>query len=137
MKKSSSTKHHEESHTFQEKYYNAVKKIYNSLSQHGNPFKDCSEELINIKSSDVMNNDVVASIQSLSAVGEDLHKQYVKNVISGKTSITETLSKVGFFLFSSQHRKGQTKQQTETALLKQNLQLANKLWMTASIRGNT
>ena len=84
-----------------------------------------------------MNNDVVTSIQSLSAVGEELHKQYVKNVVSGETSISETLSKVGFFLFSSQHHKGQTKQQTETALLKQNLQIANKLWMTASIRGIT
>ena len=104
MKKSSSTKHHEESPKFQEKFYNDVNKLYNSLSQHGNPFKDHSEELLNIKTSDVMNDDVVASIQSLSAVGEDLHKQYVKNVISGETSITETLSKVGFFLFSSQHR---------------------------------
>ena len=37
-------------------------------------FKDCSEELINIKTSDVMNAGVVASIQSLPAVGEDLHK---------------------------------------------------------------
>ena len=51
-------------------------------------FKDCSEELINIKTSDVMNVDIVASIQSLSAVGEDLHKQYVKNVVSGETSIS-------------------------------------------------
>ena len=43
-----------------------------------------------------MNNDVAVYIQNLSAVGEDLHRQYVKNVISGKTSISETLSKVGF-----------------------------------------
>ena len=49
MKKSSSTKHHDESHTFQEKYHYAVKKFYKSLSQHGNPFKNCSEELINIE----------------------------------------------------------------------------------------
>ena len=84
-----------------------------------------------------MNNDVVASIQSLSAVGENLHKQYVKNVVSGKTSISQTLSKVGFFLFSSQHHKGKTKQQTDTELLKQSLQIANKMWMIASIRGIT
>lgn len=41
------------------------------------------------------------------------------------------------FLFSSQHHKGQTKKQTETALLEQNLQIENKLWMTTSIRGIT
>ena len=89
-------------------------------------FKDCSEELINIKTSDVINADVFASIQSLSAVGEDFHKQYVKNVVSGETSTSEILAKVGILL-SSQYHKGQNKQQTETALLKQNLQIANKL----------
>ena len=62
MKKSSSIIHHEESHTFQEKYYYAVNKFYKSLSRHGNSFKDCSEELINIKTSDVMNNDDVELI---------------------------------------------------------------------------
>ena len=62
MKKSSSIKHHEESHTFQEKYYYAVNKFYKSLSRHGNSFKDCSEELIDIKTSDVKNNDDVALI---------------------------------------------------------------------------
>ena len=100
MKKSSSTKHHKESPKFQEKYYNDANKLYYPLSQHGNPFKNCSEELINIKTSDVINADVFASIQSLSAVGEDFHKQYVKNVVSGETSTSEILAKVGILLSS-------------------------------------
>ena len=62
MKKSSSIKHYEEFHTFQEKCHYAVNKFYKLLSRHANSFKDCSEELINIKTSDVMNNDDVASI---------------------------------------------------------------------------
>ena len=80
---------------------------------------------------------MIASYKNLSTVGESLHNEYVKNVVSGNTPISETLKKVGFLLFQSQHRKGQTKLQTETALMKQNLQLAHKLWMTASVRGIT
>ena len=137
MKKSTSTKHHEESSKFQEKFFSDVKNLCNSLSQHGNPFKDRTDELINIKTNDVMNKEVVASYQNLSAVGKSLHTEYVLSVVAGEKSITETLSKVGCLLFSSQHRRGQTKQQTETALMKQNLQLAHKLWMTASVRGIT
>lgn len=136
-RKSSSAKHHEESTKFQEKFFNDVKKLCKALSQHGNPFKDRSDELINIKTHDVMNKDVISSYQNLSSVGASSHKEYVLSVVAGETSIAETLKKVDLLLFSSHHRKGQTKQQTETALMKQNLKLAHKLWMTASVRGIT
>ena len=62
MKNSRSTKHHEESPMFQEKLFSDVKKLCNSLSQHGNPFKDRTDELINIKTNDVMNSDVITKI---------------------------------------------------------------------------
>ena len=133
--KSSSTKHHEESPRFQDKFFSDVKKLYSSLSQHGNPFMDRSDELVNIITNNVMNEEVIQSYRNLAAVGEKQHKEYINSVIAGKTSITDTLSKVGMVLFSSQQRKGQSKQKTETALLKQNLDLAHKLWMTASVRG--
>ena len=55
---------------------------------------------------------------------ESKHKEYVDNVIAGKISITDTLSKIVMSLFSSQQPKGsKSKQKIELELYKQNLEL--------------
>ena len=54
--------------------------------------------------------------------------------ISGENPITDSLKHVGFLLFSSQHKKGQTRQQTELALMKYNFNIISKLFLTATTR---
>ena len=75
-----------------------------------------------------------ASIKCLEGTGADLESNYMTAVITGENPITDPLKNVGFLLFSSQHKKGQTRQQTELALMKYNFNNIFKLFLTATTR---
>ena len=84
---STSEKHHEESSTFQKKFKENVIKMQTAFDDTCNPFIDRTPELINIKTKDIMSDDVVASLRSLEEVGLSLYREH-HQVLSGKLPIT-------------------------------------------------
>ena len=135
LKTTHSFKHHEESTAFLAKFAKDVRNLKIALSYLLNPFKDRTSELINIITNDIAGDGVADSMKLLETTGSDLESNYVTDVVSGKNPITDPLKNVGCLLFSSQHKKGRTRQQTELALLKYNLNLISKLFMTATTQG--
>ena len=59
---------------FQKKFLSDIEKLSEALSQHVNPFRDRFDKLMNIKTHDVTNKDVIASYLNLSTVGTSFHK---------------------------------------------------------------
>ena len=134
METKQSTKHHKESPAFGIKFTKDVRNLKKALSYHLNPFKDRTSELINIITSDIFGDEVGESLKCLEGTGADLESNYITAVITGENPITDPLKNAGFLLFSSHHKKGQTRQQTELALMKYNFNIISKLFLTATTR---
>ena len=135
MTQHNSNKHHEEAAHVQLQFIKHVTKLSATYTQYCNPFTDRTAELLNIHTKDIMADDVVESMKALEVVGKDLYHEFVKNVISGEKPITDTLGKQKFLLFSTQRHKGQNKTKHETTLLKHNLNLFAKLYLSSQNRG--
>ena len=98
------------------------------------PFMDRSTELINIKTKDIMSEDVVTSLHTLEGVGLSLYRDH-RQVLCGKLPVTQPIKMNGFFLFAAKKKRQQTKSEHQVELLKYNLNTYAKLWMTSQARG--
>lgn len=129
-----SEKHHEESSSFQRKFKEDVIKMQTAFEDACNPFLDRSPELINIKTKDIMPDDVVASLRSLEEVGLCLYREH-HQVLSGKLPITQPIKMNGFFLFAAKKKRVQAKIAHKMELLNYNLNTMGKLFLTSQARG--
>jgi hypothetical protein len=99
-----------------------------------NPFMDQTPELINIKTKDIMSDDVVASLRSLEEVGLCQYREHHK-VLRGELPITQPIKMNGFFLFAAKKKRAQSKIAHKMELLQYNLNTMGKLFLTSQARG--
>ena len=130
-----SNKHHEESKEFQKTFREHVIKMQTAFEDACHPFMDRSTELINIKTKDIMSEDVVTSLHTLEGVGLSLYRDH-RQVLCGKLPVTQPIKMNGFFLFAAKKKRQQTKSEHQVELLKYILNTYAKLWMTSQGAGN-
>ena len=99
-----------------------------------NLLMDQTPELINIKTNDIMSDDVVASLRSLEEVGLCQYREHHK-VLRGELTITQPIKMNGFFLFAAKKKKAQFKIAHKMELLQYNLNTMGKLFLTSQARG--
>ena len=96
-----------------------------AISDFGNPFLECSSELISLDLRDVFDESVVNTIRSIEAVGKKQYARlYHKSVIVDRTnSINDPITKNKLALFRCPKPKAKIKRTKAFAMLKDNVEL--------------
>ena len=125
--------HHEQGHFHQEKFVRDVQSLLDSFEDLGNPFKDEHKELINIKTKEIANDQVVQSIRSAKVSGEKAFKNFWDERIEGNKPLSDPIPRSKLVLFkNSQVVKSKGKAQVSS--LKKDCNLLSRLFISSAVR---
>ena len=98
----SATKHHEEAPYFQSIFTKDVKSFVITLEELGNPFLECSEELVTLDTKIIMHNKATESVLSAKQTGISQFQTFVADgITSNKAPLTDTIARNNLVLFHS------------------------------------
>ena len=89
----SSTKHHEEATYFQSVFTKDVKSLVATLEELGNPFLECTKELVTHDTKIIMHNKATESVLSAKQIGVSQFQTFVADrITSNKAPLTDTIA---------------------------------------------
>ena len=129
------TRHHEQTPHHQAAFAKDVNSLLATFSELGNPFLECSEELLTLDTKAIMNESAVKSILSAKQLGIQQHEAFVTDrIINSKLPITDTLTRNNLVLFHNQSDKKSSKSLFKTTTLKKDCQLFSRLYIACQSR---
>ena len=101
-----STKHHEGAPYFQSAFAKDVKSLVATLEELGNPFLECTKELVTLDTKIIMYNRATESVLSAKQTGISQYETFVADKItSSKVPLTDTIARNNLVLFHSHVEK--------------------------------
>ena len=94
----SSSKHHEQVPHFQMTFAKDVKSLVATFEELGNPFLECSKELVVLDTKVIMHDKAMESVMSAKQLGIKQYSVFVTDriVSNSNTAITDTITKITF-----------------------------------------
>ena len=127
--------HHEEGLSVQRTFKQQVLALVETIEDMGNPFLDCTVELLSLDKRHVIDESVAGTIRSIEAVGEEKFREYQKSVILDRTkSIYHPIERNSLALFKRPKPKPKTHQAKQVSMLKDNVALFSRLYIVAKHR---
>ena len=126
--------HHEESLGFQKKFQNMVQRLYETISDYGNPFAISTEDFVKLDDHSVFDEEVASNVRNLYKMGRSQYEDYAKCVLKeGSKSIHDAIKKNSLKLLSSRTRAATTKDK-RTRFLTKNTTLFAQLAASLHVR---
>jgi hypothetical protein len=127
--------HHEQQPGVQASFRDDVASLISTFEELGNPFEEESEDLLVLDSKDIVNKEVVKSVNDALAIRKEQYKTFVKERFeTRKIPINEPIKKNKLPLFSTPKAKSQSKQAAKLAILKTDCALFSRLYIACQIR---
>ena len=134
----SSSKHHEDTDSFEKEFCLRRVKLINSFKYFENPFEDPHKELVNIASKVIMSTEAATSVREALRIGNkqclDFLNKRLNSSEKDPTSIYEPVKKNNLTLFRSKSVAVTSKKKRETAALKERVQLFSNLYIGCKSR---
>lgn len=129
-----STKHHEEAPYFQSAFAKDVKSLVATLEELGNPFLECTKELVTLDTKIIMYNRATESVLSAKQTGISQYETFVADKItSSKVPLTDTIARNNLVLFHS-HVEKDSKLLSKANALKRDCYLFSRLYIACQAR---
>ena len=126
---------HEMGLSAQKTFKQQVNNLADVIKRMGNPFLDDFPELVTMDSRDCMDDAVAESVINLRQLGKTQYQEYVKAVIKDRTiSISSSIKKNKFPLFSKQPSRTKSKQSKTIKALQNNVSLFAQLYIAMQNR---
>lgn len=120
----------------QSKFLKDVKSMSKSFDTMGNPFMDDSGDALNVDTNEIMNGNVVNSINSIETIGEEQYKEFVESRLEKKDKpLFEAIKKNKLLLFRTPPAKETSRQQLHITSLKKDCTLFAQLYVSCQVRG--
>lgn len=130
----SSVAHHEESPSLQYRFIKDVTNFADVLRECGNPFLETSQDLVTLDSHDVMEQEVVRSLNNVKETGIALHANYVQTRIdTASVPITNTIKRNGMYTFANPPDT-RSKKDGKLGVAKKNSVLITQLFLSLQSR---
>ena len=128
------TSHHEQMPHHQATFAKDTNCLIATFNELGDPFLECSKELLTLDTKDLMTKDAIQSILSAKELGGIQYQEFVADrIINSKVSITDTLPRNNLLLFHNKPHKKNPKSLFKTTSLK-NCQLFSRLYIACQSR---
>ena len=123
-------KHHEQTPGKQKHFLKEVKSLTEKVQEMGNPFLDKGTDLYKLDNKDIVDDDVIKTVNSIQKLGEDKFNQFVtERLIEQKVPIEHTIKKNKLSLFKTVSVKEKSRTDFEIATLKSNVNLFSNLYV--------
>ena len=127
--------HHEQNPGFQSTFATDVLHLVASFEELGNPFSEEGEELMAIHSKEIMDSSVVNTVRNARKIGEEQFKTFMKErIVERNKSITEPIKKNNLPTFNVHSKKVVSKDKAKVGVLKQDLALFSRLYISCQTR---
>lgn len=127
--------HHEQTPATQLTFKQDVVSVVCAFEELGNPFEEEGEELFAIHTRDVMDSEIVETVQNIVKVGKRQYDSFVQErLIDRSKPIAETIKKNNLPLISTMGKKCQTKEKAQVAALKEDCTLFSRLYIACQCR---
>ena len=132
----SSSKHHEQVPHIQMTFAKDVKSLVVTFEELGNPFLECSKELVVLDTKIIMHDKAIESVMSAKQLGIEQYHAFVADriVSNNNTAITDTLSKNSLPLFHSHVQRENSKSHSKAIALKRDCHLFSRLYIACQSR---
>ena len=128
-------RHHEDSASFEKKFRKDVTKMMEVMRQLGNPFDDSENQLIQIVSRTIMNEESTNSVLNTKDPGISQYQSYVYDrLVICKKAIKEKIEKNNLSLFREKHKLSLKKDKMKVVSRKQENNLYASLFVTCQLR---
>ena len=112
-----------------------VNLVMTEIDELGNLFMDNSLDMYNIDTKEMVDKKVMETLNTIEETGKNQFFEYFKTRISERSiSITNTISKNKFFLFSAPKSKDSTKKDDQLKAAKNNVALFSRLFIACQSR---
>lgn len=133
--RTSSTKHHDQTHTVQKQFASHVNSMVSTFQDLGNPFMEDSNDLIQIDTKEVMNEKAVRSVRTIESVGKAQYDTYVRDRLEQRTvPVSDIISKNNMTLFHKTVPRKQTKASLQISSLKSNCEMFSRMYISCQSR---
>ena len=106
-----------------------------SFEELGNPFSEEGEELMTIHSKEIMDSTVANTVRNARKIGEEQFNTFTKErLVERNKPITEPIKKNNLPTFNVHSKKVVSKDKAKVGVLKQNLALFSRLYMSCQTR---
>ncbi|MES9884486.1 MAG: hypothetical protein ABW185_26880, partial [Sedimenticola sp.] len=127
-------KHHEENVAAQKRFHAHVRQLVDVLDEMGNPFSECSADLLSLDTRVIMSQEVVAAIGKTESVGQSQYKSMVdERIIGNSRHINDPITKNNLPLFSSDLSKTVGKY-SKVSSMKSDIQLFSRMYIACQNR---
>ena len=127
--------HHEQNPGFQNTFATDVLHLVASFEELGNPFSEEGEELMAIHSKEIMDSSVVNTVRNARKIGEEQFKTFMnERLVERNKPITEPIKKNNLPTFNVHSKKVVSKDKAKVGVLKQDLALFSRLYISCQTR---
>ena len=132
----SNSKHHEQVPHVQMTFAKDVKSLVVTFEELGNPFFECSKELIVLDTKVVMHDKAVESMMSAKQLGIKQYRAFVDSRIfsNSNAAITDMITKNNLPLFHSHVQREHSKSYSKVVALKRDCYLFSRLYIACQSR---
>ena len=110
--------HHEQTPSFQRRFFGNVEKFYRTVTEYGNPFGIQEPNLLTLHTQDVCDSSVVDTIRSIESKGQQQYQSFVHDVLeTGSKSINDPISKNAYPLMSTAIKRTKGNEKVKTVKL--------------------
>ena len=128
-------RHHEEHTAVQKTFRKQVLSLCDTFEEMGNPFVEDSNDLLILDSKEVVDPEVVETIQNIVRVGEEQYNLFfTERLNSNGKSLNDTIKRNKFPLFNNRHTKAASNDKQQIASLKEDRSLFSKLYVSCQVR---
>ena len=127
--KLSDTTHHEQNHSYQQRFHNHIKLLVTQIDELGNPFTDTSDQIIVLDSKEVLDQVVSKTVKTIESVGKSQFFEFHESrIVRQEKSVDDIISKNKLPLCN--HRpKLKSKQTNEVATMRRNVKMFSQLYI--------
>ena len=127
--------HHEQRHALMQKLHRNTEQLLSFVSESPNPFKDNSDQLLNLVTKSVMHEEVAIDVHQRNEIGQKRYTEFVENRIkTNKVNIWNPIPQSKFKMWKESGEKVQIKFKESIVELKECNSLLIRLLVVARSR---
>lgn len=131
----SDLRHHEQTKSTQNKFFNQVKMLTNVIEEMGNPFIDESNELLVLDTRDLADPGIVNAMRIIEITGQQQYDEFVnERLISQSKHIKDPIKRNKFPLFSRPPARAKSQGKYQLASVKNDCALFSSLYISCQTR---
>ena len=129
--------HREASKADQRKFMNYVSALCNLVDQQSviNPYKESSSDLVILDTGEIMDEEIVRSLQNAYQIGQEAYKQFTsERIVNCSKAISDVIPRVGLYTFGNRPPVDLKKGYNKLKIAKSNTTLVTKMFFSLQSR---